>query len=457
MLKQLISLTTLRELLRLALPMMVSQGTFAVMIFTDRLFMAKLSAVHIAAALAGGMASFASLCLFTGIVAYGNALVAQYRGAEQPHKCSLVVTQALFLSLLSLPLVALITWGVYLLLGDFGHAPEQVTLERDYYLMLMACSIFTLAKIALASFFAGIGRTRIIMVCDVFGMIINIPLTFLLVFGGFGLPAMGIIGAGLGTVIATLFTVLLFLWFYLRPEVIQEFSIAGCWRLDRGILRRYFRLGTPSGMETLLTFGTFNLFLLLFQSYGIVEGAAIAIVFNWDILSFIPMVGVSIAVLTQIGRFVGAGDLKEANRVITAGLIIAWTYSGLLAVIFIYFSAPLVDVFETPDAFFPEIRQLSMLMMVGLASYVVADANSLVVGGVLRGAGDTRWLMVVSISLHWLMLIAQYLMIIVYEVEPVVSWWGFVAMILVLTVIYSARLLGGVWRQPERLARVMEE
>ncbi|WP_235015578.1 MATE family efflux transporter [Oceanicoccus sp. KOV_DT_Chl] len=455
--QRLLSLTTLQQLLRLALPMMVSQGTFALMIFTDRLFMAKLSAVHIAASMAGGMASFASLCLFTGVIAYGNALVAQYNGAGVKHKCSLVVTQGWWLALMSLPFVGLITWFVSDLFGSFGHTAQQVELERSYYLVLMASAIFSLTKVALASFFAGIGQTRVVMICDVLGVLINIPLTYVLVFGVFGFPAMGIVGAGLATLIASLVTTVLFLKFYCRPAIRERFSIADSLRLDRGILRRYLRLGIPSGLETLLTFGTFNIFLLLFQSYGVVEGAAIAIVFNWDILSFIPMMGVSIAVMTQMGHFVGAGDLRQANKVITAGFIIVWTYSGLLALVFIFFSEPLVNVFATPDDFFPEIRQLSILMMVGLASYVVADANSLVVGGALRGAGDTRWLMIVSIGLHWLMLLAQYLMIRVYQVEPIVSWWGFVAMILVLAVSYCLRLFGGVWRRPERLARVMAE
>ena len=71
-------------------------------------------------------------------------------------------------------------------------------------------------------------------------------------------------------------------------------------------MRRYLRLGLPSGLESFMNIATFNLFLLLFQSYGVVQGAAMAIVFNWDFLSFIPMIGLNIGVMSLIGRFVGA-------------------------------------------------------------------------------------------------------------------------------------------------------
>ena len=117
----------------------------------------------------------------------------------------------------------------------------------------------------------------------------------------------------------------------------------------------------------------------------------------------------------------------------------------------------LVSLFVGSEAVSAEIIALSSFMMVGLATYVMADASILVAGGVLRGAGDTRWLMVTSIGLHWLMLIAQYFIIMVYDWSERVSWIAFVLMILALAVVYVGRLRGNVWRQPERLAQVMAE
>jgi MATE family multidrug resistance protein len=129
----------------------------------------------------------------------------------------------------------------------------------------------------------------------------------------------------------------------------------------------------------------------------------------------------------------------------------------VLAVFFLIFRENLVDVFETRGESFVAIRALAGDMMIGLVTYMLADATILVAGGVLRGAGDTRWIMVTSISIHWLMLLTQYAVIVVYGYGPRVSWWVFVAMLIILALLYLGRLLGGTWRNPERLAQVMSE
>ena len=95
--------------------------------------------------------------------------------------------------------------------------------------------------------------------------------------------------------------------------------------------------------------------------------------------------------------------------------------------------------------------------MIGLTTYVMADAMILICPGTLRGAGDTRWLMTTSIVLHLLMVLVQYFVIMVWNYEPIVSWWVFVATLLALALVYSARVFGGTWRQADRLARVMQE
>lgn len=448
---------TLRELMRLALPMVVSQGTFAVMIFTDRYFMSQIDPVHMAAALGGGVASFFSFCFFVGLFSYANALAAQYLGAGETQKCAKVVTQGLIMTLMSVPFLSLITFLVAGIFSGMGHDPVQVELERTYYLILMAGALITLAKVVVSSYFAGIGRTYVVMICDVFGLIINVPLSYAMVFGKFGLPALGIIGAGVSTVIATLLAFLLFIFFYFRREHRERFGVLQSFSIETRILRRFWRLGFPSGLELFLNVAAFNLFLLMFQSYGIAEGAAAAIVFNWDILSFVPMIGLNVGIISLIGRFVGARDMARTNEVITAAFVIALSYGVMLALIYSVFRFPLVEVFAPPTGDFSAIRSLSAFMMIGLSSYVLADAVILVCGGVLRGAGDTRWLMVASVSLHWAMLVAQFFIIQVLDYSPKVSWLAFVAMILAIAVVYAGRLRSGRWRDPEALERVMAE
>ena len=448
---------TLVELLRLALPMVVSQGTFAVMIFTDRYFMSQIDPAHMAAALGGGVASFFSFCFFIGLFSYANALVAQYLGAGEAEKCPKVVTQGMIMTVMSAPFLTLITFLVAGIFEGMGHEPAQVDLERTYYLILMSGVLVTVAKTCISSYFAGIGRTHVVMICDLFGLIINVPLCYVMVFGKLGFPALGIVGAGVSTVIATVLAFVLFVAFYFHKEHRDKFDVLRSFSLDVKILRRYWRLGFPSGLELFLNVAAFNLFLLMFQSYGVAEGAAAAIVFNWDILSFVPMIGLNVGVISLIGRFVGARDMTRVNEVMTAAFAVALAYSAVLAIAYSTARYPLVEVFAPPSGDFTAIRQLSAFMMIGLSSYVMADAVILVSGGILRGAGDTRWLMIASVSLHWAMLVAQFFIIRVFELSPKVSWLAFVALVLAIALVYALRLKGGRWRDPEVLERVMAE
>ena len=448
---------TFREMARIAIPMVVSQGTFALMIFTDRYFMSQISPTHMAASLGGGVAAFFSFCFFTGLFSYSNALTAQYFGAGELRKCPRVLTQGLILAVLSLFPLAVIALGVLRLFNLLDHDPGLVELERVYYLILMAGVWLPLAKTCFSSYFAGIGRARVVMICDICGLLLNVPLAYVMIFGHLGLPAMGIAGAACSTIIATLFSLGLFVRFYFKPFHRVRFQVARSFRFDAGIMRRYLRLGLPSAVELFLNVAAFNLFLLMFQSYGVVAGASSAIVFSWDILSFVPMIGLNIAVISMIGRFVGAGDMERTNQVIRAGFALGLCYSATLAIVYISFRFPLVEIFTPPGGDFEDIRALAGFMMIGLSCYTMADAACQVAGGVLRGAGDTRWLMIASVTLHWSMLVIQYFVVFVWRLSAQVSWIVFTLLVFAIAIVYLSRLRGGRWRSEEKLAAVMAE
>ncbi len=447
----------LRQLLDISLPMVVSQGSFAAMVFADRWFLSLIDPLNMASAMGGGVASFFSIALFLGVMAYANALVAQYYGAGERAKCPRVVTQGIIMALLCLPLIGVIAFFVDQLFEAMGHEPQQVALEQAYYRILMLGAFFNLSKACIASYFSGIGRTRVVMIADVLGVLLNIPLSYVLIFGAWGFPELGIEGAAWGTVIALLFALIIFLGFYLSREHRLRFKVMDSFHFDAGIMRRYVRLGFPSGFEMFMNVATFNLFLLLFQAFGITYGAAAAIVFNWDMVSFVPMIGLHIGVISLIGRYVGANDMSRVNGVMTAGFVLALAYSVVLATIFVVFRVDLINVFSGSGADFSEILEIASFMMIGLACYMLGDAIILISGAVLRGAGDTRWLMITSISLHWLMLAVQVVMIRGLDYGPKQSWIVFVLSIIVIAIAYLWRLIGGVWRQPERLAKVMQE
>jgi len=159
----------------------------------------------------------------------------------------------------------------------------------------------------------------------------------------------------------------------------------------------------------------------------------------------------------MIGRFVGAGDMTRTNQVTTAGYILGIGYSAILASCFLLLRAPLVEIFIFYEEQAEEIRSLALFMMVGLSCYAICEGTLQVAAGVLRGAGDTRWVMWASVSLHWAMLVAQYYVIRRSDLGPRVSWVVFVLMILAICLVFLIRLWGNKWRDPDRLSAVMAE
>lgn len=447
----------LLELVKIACPMIISQGAFAMMIVTDRFFLAQLSPTHMAAAMGGGVAWFFSYSLFNGVLAYANALVAQYLGAGESSKCSKVVTQGLMLAVLCIPVLTVIGHYMRDIFVFMGHSPEQAELEGTYFGVLMPFSILPLVKVCFASFFSGTGRTRVVMYCDLLGILLNIPLAYGLIFGHFGLPALGMKGAAVGSLIASSFTVLLYVTCYLLPANRARFQVARSLVFDAGIMRRYLKLGFPSGTEMFLNVAAFNLFLLMFHSYGVAEAAAATLVFNWDILSFVPLLGLTTAVMSLTGQAVGAKNLARLSDITRAGYVLGLGYSLLLATVFLLFRETLVELFIFQEQQADAIRALARFMMIGLSCYVLCEGVLQVAAGVLRGAGDTRWVMLASTVLHWLMLVSQFLMIKVLDTGPRISWIGFVIFVLCIVVVFLWRLRGSRWRDPARLDAIMRE
>jgi len=142
---------------------------------------------------------------------------------------------------------------------------------------------------------------------------------------------------------------------------------------------------------------------------------------------------------------------------VRAAFVMGIGYSSVTATIFFLAREPLVQIFLSGSAEDAAILPLASMMMIGLSAYAMADATILIVGGVLRGAGDTKWLMWASIILHWPMLIVEVLVIEVWEMGSRAAWLVFVVMILATAATYAVRLYRGRWNTPEALARVLAE
>jgi len=388
------------------------------------------------------------MTFWLGLISYSTALVAQYLGAGRRRHCAVVTTQALLIVVVAYPAILLARPAAHALFAAMNVPAEQLALQTVYFNILLYGSIIGLVRAALSGFFSGIGRTRVVMLAALVSMSVNILMNWVLIFGKLGAPALGIRGAAYGTILGGVVGIAVLIAAYLRPAIRRAYGVANAWRLDRAALKALIRFGYPAGIEMALNMLAFTALVMTFQAVDAATGAAITIVFNWDMVCFVPMIGINVGVVSLVGRYMGAREPDIAHRATMSGLRLALVWSALILVAFAVFAGPLVGVFRPAEAggVFETARPLAVFMLRLASLYVMADAVMLVFSGALRGAGDTFWAMCVSVGFHWLFLPITMIMLRVWHVDPKSTWVVLVVMIMAFSGVFYLRYRGGRWR-----------
>ncbi len=425
------------EVIAISLPMVVSHACETVMVFTDRLFLARLKPELMNAVMGGGLASFMMISFFIGLVGFTTALVAQHLGSGRKKDCGLVLTQALIFSCCAYPVILLFRPFVCWLFAFMGVGQEQLIPQINYFNILIYGSIISLIRISLSGFFSGTGRTKIVMIAAFTSMFTNVGLDYVFIFGKCGFPIIGGV-AGLFILFAA----------YFNQGNRKEYSIESSFRFDRMLAGKLLHFGYPTGIEMCLNIVAFNAMVMMFHSLGPAAATAATLVLNWDFVSFVPLIGIEIGVTSLVGRYMGARHPEKAHRSVISGLKLGMIYSAFVFIFFAGFPGMLVNVFRPSAASVVFSAAVPMaVFMVRLSSvYVLVETMLCVFIGALRGAGDTFWAMRMSVILHWLMVAVLVLILRILHLPPEIGWAAMVFFFLVFSAVVFMRYREGKWR-----------
>jgi MATE family multidrug resistance protein len=265
-------------------------------------------------------------------------------------------------------------------------------LEVVYFRVLTAGSGLVLLSSALSGFFSGRGRTRPVMIANIVAAIINIPLDYLLIFGGFGLPPLGRLGAGLATVAGWLVSVIMLALMVFTRAHNAEYAVFSGRCFEWGMFRRLLRYGLPSGLNFFMELASFSWFCLQVGQFGKEALAAGNIAFSVNAMVFLPMLGLNLAVSSLVGQAMGRGKPKEAELVTVNTLHTALVYMLPMSAVIALAAGPLMDAFAPGDltaAEFAPVRAQGIVFLYFIAVYSLVDAANVVYFGALKGAGDT--------------------------------------------------------------------
>lgn len=436
------------ELLAIALPMVISSACEVIMTFTDRLFLSKLGPELMNAAMGGGITCFMMMTFVFGLTGFSTAMVAQYLGAGKKDQCAKVTAQTLIICLAAYPLILLASpIGIWLFRFS-GVAEEQLIHQIAYFNILIYAVIIGMVRNALSCFFSGIGKTRIVMIAAMASMLVNIVMNYVLIFGKLGFPAMGIRGAAYGTIAGGICGVIILIAAYFGPKNSRQYNVKHSFRFNANIMKRLFKFGYPAGVEFLLNLLAFNAMILIFHSHSLETATAVTILFNWDMVAFVPLIGVGIGVTSLVGRYMGASDPDSAHRATISGLKTGWAYSAVMLVLFAGFPGFMVEIFrpnETSEVF-ETAAPIALFLMRTVAFYVMAQAVIIVFSSALRGAGDTFWTMCISVGLHWLLVPTAYIMLNVFNASTQTTWVTVILVFVAFTFCFYLRYRHGKWR-----------
>jgi MATE family multidrug resistance protein len=337
-----------------------------------------------------------------------------------------------------------------------GHSPRVQQHEIEYFRILCLGSFFYIGSFALSGFFSGRGKTWPVMWVNVFTTIVNLVLDYALIFGRWGLPELGIKGAGIATVAAGVFSFFLFIAILAGGNTNRTYHSIKGWRFDRELFMRLLRFGFPSGVQFFLEMTGFTGFVLVVGRLGTASLAATNIAFNINTLAFMPMIGFGIAISVLVGQYLGADKPGLAQSAAYSGFHLTLVYMCAIAAAYVF----VPDIFVAPFAHnadpqtFSEIYQYSVVLLRFVAVYSIFDAMNIIFCSAIKGAGDTRYVMFVSVLLSiFVLIVPVYLVIEVLEYGLMYAWVLATAYVSLLGVIFYIRFLGGKWKS----MRVIEQ
>ena len=385
-----------RDVLRISLPLVASMSSTMIMEFTDRIFLANYSLDAIAAALPAGITSFLFISFFMGTAQYLNVFVAQYTGSATLHRVGAVLWQGIYFSVLSGVVMASLYFLAEPLFRFSGHSPEIQTLEVIYFRILCLGSGILIIGTSLSCFFSGRGRTRPVMIINMIGTLFNIPLDYALINGIWIFPEWGIRGAGIATVMSWLLMALVFAFMLFTRKNDRVFKVISHRRFEASLFGRLMRYGIPSAVQFSMDIFAFTFFILMVGRIGKIELAVTNIVLSIDSLAFMPLMGFSLGTSTLVGQALGRNRVDQALAATRATIHIVLFYMFVLLFLFLFLPRPLLELFRpnhmTPEGF-TAIREAGIILLRFVAAYLFFDALYMVCIGVLKGAGDTRFIM----------------------------------------------------------------
>ena len=423
--------------LKVALPVMITQAGQVVVQLADNIMVG-----HVGTAELAGV-SFANAIFLIGfitLIGFSQGLtplVGESFAKGEHKKASHLLRNSLMLNLCTYSAIGLLLMAIGFFMPHMGQDPQVIPFAQPYYFITVASLIPTSLFFTSRFFAEGIGDTKHAMWITVTSNLLNIFLNWVLIFGHFGLPALGVMGAALATLIARIFCAVAFIRVIFHSETFSSYArMALKEKADKQTLISIARLSLPIAFSSMLESTAFSFAAIMVGWMGKVELAAHQIANSLGQLSFMVACGIGAAATIRVSHQFGAGKPVETLMAGKASVHMGIFYMSSCALLFILLRKFLPYIY-TSD---PEVIAYASRLIVVLSLYQISDAVQLTSMASLRGLKDTkRPMMYAAMSYYGIAIPAAYLLGFVFGVGPEGVWYGLLLGLTVAAVLFYTR------------------
>lgn len=390
----------LKTLVTLMLPMVAQNLITLAAQMMDSLMLGRLGQIELSASSLANQPFFIFNLLIFGMASGSSVLNAQFWGKGDVRSIKIVISICLKVALtVSILLGAAVIIFPETVMRIYTDDPEIIAAGAEYLKIVGFCYFFFGLSNTLLTTIRSVGIVRIAVIDSIFSLVCNSGLNYLLIFGSFGFPKLGIRGAAIATVIARMGEAVIVLVYILVIDRKLRFKIRDFWEFDVGLLKNYLKNGLPVAFNEVLWSVGISIQSMVMGRLGasVVSASQIASIVQQ--FSSVLIFGVANAAAIIIGNDIGAGKMERARERVTWFRIIGVILGIFASCLILGLSGPVVSFYNVPE----ETKQLATEMLRVLAVIVLFVAQTGIgVVGLLRGGGDPRFALFVDLAGLWL-------------------------------------------------------
>jgi len=394
----------LRATLALAWPLILANLTQQAIQATDILLMGRLGATQLAAATLALNLTFTFNLLMLGLVIASSPMMATALGQRfnAVRDVRRTFRAGLWLIAVMLPPYWLILWHVGDFMRLFGESEELARQGQTFLRAYMWCTAPWLLFQLLRNFVSALERPRIVLWLSLGGIVVNALLSWSLIFGRLGLPALGLVGGGLGSTLTWIAMCTALTVVVLSDRQFRRFHLFGrFWRFDRERTLAMVRLGWPIGLTMALEMGVFALAAYFMGWLGSSAVAAHAVALQIAALTFMVPLGLGQAATVRVGLALGRRDGPGVARAGWTSWIVGVAFMGAMALVMWSIPRALVTLFLTDIPANAAVIALAVSFLKVAAAFQLVDGAQVIGAGMLRGLHDTKWPLVFALVGYW--------------------------------------------------------